>query len=281
LGDGIGDLSGDIDHDLRARTRDSVREAEEAIDGIDPGEVWDEFEPWLYRRLTEDVVASYALLQARSAELAGQVEAIFDEDRGEIGVSLPETDPGAVLETIRASAAIDAQRMGKGEQGLSLLRGSYGGMAMFGMFGHLVGLTMMSPAVLAIGLLMGRKAVQTEKERQVLTQRNQAKAAVRRYADEVTFTVGKDSRDAVRRIHRQLRDHFTTRAEELHCSTTEALQAVQQAIAGDEADRQGRRRAVEAELARIDALRRRVLTLAPDLEAGRSSEPARPVAAGR
>ncbi|MDQ1490815.1 MAG: hypothetical protein QOJ23_3329 [Actinomycetota bacterium] len=281
LGDGIGDLSGDIDHDLRARTRDSVREAEEAIDGIDPGEVWDEFEPWLYRRLTEDVVASYALLQARSAELAGNVEAIFDEDQGEIGVSLPETDPGAVLETIRASAAIDAQRMGKGEQGLSLLRGSYGGMAMFGMFGHLVGLTMMSPAVLAIGLLMGRKAVQTEKDRQVLTQRNQAKAAVRRYADEVTFTVGKDSRDAVRRIHRQLRDHFTARAEELHRSTTEALQAVQQAIAGDEADRQGRRRAVEAELARIDALRRRVLTLAPDLEAGRSSEPARPVAAGR
>lgn len=281
LADGIGDLSGDIDHDLRARTRESVREAEEAIDGVDPGEVWDEFEPWLYRRLTEDVVANYALLQTRFADLAARVEAIFDEDQGETGLSFSSADPGSVLETIRATASIDTERMGMGEQGLSLLRGSYGGMAMFGMFGHLVGLTMMSPAVLAIGLLMGRKTVQGEKKRQLLSQRNQGKGAVRRYADEVTFTVGKDSRDAVRTIHRQLRDHFTTRAEELHRSTTEALQAVQKAIAGDDAERQSRRRTVEAELARIDALRRRVCSLAPDLDGALRPEPARPVPTGR
>ena len=58
LNDGIGDLSSDVDHDLRGRFREIIREADEVIEEGDPAEFWEEFEPWLYRRTAEDVVYS-------------------------------------------------------------------------------------------------------------------------------------------------------------------------------------------------------------------------------
>ena len=58
--------------------------------------------------------------------------------------------------------------------------------------------------------------------------------------------VGKDSRDTLRRVQRQLRDLFAARAEELHRSTTEALAAAQQAVRSSEAARAERRREVAA-----------------------------------
>ena len=69
---------------------------------------------------------------------------------------------------------------------------------------------------------MGRKAIKDEKERMLNLRRQQSKAAFRKYVDEVTFQVGKESRDSLRRVQRDLRDHFTARAEELQASTIEA-----------------------------------------------------------
>ena len=45
LGDGISDLIGDVEHDLRARLRKVTRDADEAIAHADPGEIRPEFEP--------------------------------------------------------------------------------------------------------------------------------------------------------------------------------------------------------------------------------------------
>ncbi len=107
---------------------------------------------------------------------------------------------------------------------------------MFGMLGRmagLAGLAVANPATIIIGLFMGRKALRDEKERQLTVRRNQARQALRKYTDEVGFVVGKDSRDTLRRVQRQLRDHYAARAEELHRSTGEALAAAQQAARSD------------------------------------------------
>ena len=56
---------------------------------------------------------------------------------------------------------------------------------------------------------MGRKGLKDEKERQLDQRRTQAKAAARRYVDEVNFVVGKDSRDTMRHLQRDLREYFT------------------------------------------------------------------------
>ena len=45
------------------------QEGEDALGNIDPGEIWDEFEPWLYNRTSIEVVRNHELLQQRAGEL--------------------------------------------------------------------------------------------------------------------------------------------------------------------------------------------------------------------
>ena len=104
---------------------------------------------------------------------------------------------------------------------------------------------------------MGLGGLRTEKKRQLANRRAQAKNSIRRYCDEVNFQVGKDSRDTLRRIQRQLRDHYSTRAEELNRSTAEALKASTEAAKRTKADRDRRIADIDAELDRLRELRRR------------------------
>ena len=48
----------------------------------------------------------------------------------------------------------------------------------------------------------------------MLKRRAEAKAAIRRFADDVSFQVGKESKDRLRLVQRLLRDHFTDIAEQ-------------------------------------------------------------------
>jgi len=265
LSDGIVDLQADVDHDLRSRLRHIAKQADDAIDVSDPAETWEEFEAWLYRRVAEDVAENYTFLHLRARELTSRVGEHFGDDGDDVvAVELEAANPAGALTTVEARPELDVHKVGVGTQSLAALRGSYGGLLMFGMLGRMLGLGMANPATLVIGLFMGRQALRGEKERQLGLRRNQARQAHRRYTDEVGFVVGKDSRDALRRVQRQMRDFFAARAEELHRSTSEALTAAQQAARADEATRTRRRRDVDAELRRIAALRDRALALAPE-----------------
>jgi hypothetical protein len=106
---------------------------------------------------------------------------------------------------------------------------------------------------------MGRKALKDEQARQLSMRRNAAKNAVRRYVDEVQFMGGKDSRDTLRRVQRQLRDYYTARAEELQRSLGESLGAAQRAMQSDQQTRTKRLQAVDAELTRMQGLRKQAL----------------------
>ena len=271
LGDGVADMQTDLDHDLRSRLRAVSKQADEAIDASDPAETWDDFQSWLYRRVAEDIIHNYTFLHTRAEELALRVAEYFGEDGGDLTVHLEMMNPTDVVAAIDANTEIQAEKMGMGSAGLAALRGSYGGMLMFGMLGNMAGLAMANPATIVIGLFMGRKALRDEKERQLMMRRSQAKQAHRKYTDEVGFVVGKDSRDTMRRVQRQLRDFFAARAEELHRSTQESLAAAQQAAKSDQATRQQRLRDVTAEIERIGSLRKRAAELAPELVATESA----------
>jgi hypothetical protein len=265
LNDGIVDLQADVDHDLRGRIRQVTRQADEALDASDPADTWDEFQGWLYRRVAEDVVQSYAFMFGRAQQLTARVAEHFGEDGAGIVVDLDVANPTEVLSTVDSNTDIDIHKVGMGTQGMAALRGSYGGLLMFGMLGRMAGLAMANPATIIIGLFMGRQALRGEKERQLTMRRNQARQAHRKYTDEVGFVVGKDSRDTLRRVQRRMRDFFAARAEELHRSTSEALAGAQQAAKADESTRQKRLRDVDAELKRIGVLRDKALGLAPEL----------------
>src|SRR5690606_21490596 len=108
-----------------------------------------------------------------------------------------------------------------------------------------------------LGRVMGRKGRKEDKQRQLAHRRARARAAVRRYCDQVSFVMGKDCRDTLRRIQRELRDHYSALAEEINRSHTEALRAATEAANRTQAERTKRLKDLDAELARVRELRRR------------------------
>jgi hypothetical protein len=179
-------------------------------------------------------------------------------------------NPSQMLGSLGSAADVDGSNLGMTQQTLTALRSSYGGVMMFGMLARTAGLAMMNPATIVLGLFMGRSAMKSEKDRALAQRRGQAKQAHRKYTDEVSFVVGKDAKDTLRRVQRQLRDFFSSRADELHRSTTEALNAAQKAVKSDEATRGSRLKDVEAELVRIGRLRKRAMEI--EAKAGQAGQ---------
>jgi hypothetical protein len=73
--------------------------------------------------------------------------------------------------------------------------------------------------------------------------------------------LGKENRDSVRRIQRDLREHFAGRAAELQQTTGGALAAAREAQRADTTRRAARQADVEAELNRIERLGDRAAAL--------------------
>ena len=261
LNDGIGDLNADTDFDLRNRMRIVTREAEESINAGDPADMWEEFEAWLYKRVTAEVVENFSQLATRVTELIDSVEEHFAVAETQLQEGVETGSPLSTLDNLDVKASVEASKQSIGAATLTALRGSYGGVLMFSMIANMVGLAAMNPAVLVVGLLMGGKSLREERQRQLTQRRQQAMTAMRKYVDEVSFRVGKDSRDSLRKVQRDLRDLFTDRAEELQRSTKEALDAAQRAAKTDQAEHQGRIAELDKQLDRLQAVRRQAIRI--------------------
>jgi len=254
LTDGVADLTSDIDHDLRNRIRHITQEADDAIENVDPADTWGEMEAWLQARVSYEVLANYALLRQRADDLSEQVGAHFREASGEVFNELGVYNPAPVASQARIEHKIELEKMKAGKQAMVALRSAYGGALMFTMLSSLAGIAL-GPISIGIGLVMGHKGLRDEKKRQLLNRRTQGKNAMRRYCDEVNFVMSKDSRDTLRRIQRQLRDHYSALAEELNRSNAESLAAATAAAKKNQSERESRLRDIEAELNRLKVLR--------------------------
>jgi len=259
LTDAFTDIGADVEHNLRLRVRDLVRRSEEAIDGFDPADAWEEYEPVLRREVAALVADHNAEIYERVTEAGRQVTAIFTEDAADLSELLAGTRAvdGTDLSTSLALAPPEAARTGKrlglGGQAFALARGSYSPSLMFGFLGGIAGITLAAPALLAVGLVAGGKGLRTEKERRLAVRRAQAKVSARKFVDEVILHVGKSSRDEIRRDQRILRAHFVARAEELMRSATAAVAAAQRSTGDGEAT-VARRADIDAEIDRLEWL---------------------------
>ena len=83
----------------------------------------------------------------------------------------------------------------------------------------------------------------------------QAKQELRRYVDDVAFHVGRDSREAVRRTQRFLRDEFAARAQAAERSAAATAAAVRRTAALPEEERARRAGALAAQRRELDRLR--------------------------
>lgn len=261
LADGFADLSADVEHDLRDRVRHISREADDVVDGGDPLDLWDTFEPWLYGAVADAVAENFALLRVRTEALVDTIGRLFQAElaAGE-GDGPPVADAATAVAGVQIDAAVRLARMSAGQRAFTALRGSYGGVLMASFVSHQSAvLAALAPGAAALmGLLMGNKAVRDEADRQLAQRRSATKLAQRRYTDEVSFVVGKYSRDHLRQVQRTLRELCLGQAQAYERTSRASLEGVRRALAADAEGRAARRADVEAELQRIDGLARRI-----------------------
>jgi hypothetical protein len=271
LGDGITDLAADIDHDLRDRLRRVTREAEEWVDANDPGESWDEVGEWLTEQIGAAIGDNFVWAHERAAWLGRKVAEHFAETGSVAVPHIDEHSVDGVLEPVESLGDLDSGRIGIGQKVLVGMRGSYGGVLMFGMMTTLAGLALINPISIGAGVVLGSKAFRDDKEQRLARRRNDAKVAIRRFVEDVSFAANKESKDRLRQIQRLLRDHFTEIAEQTLRSVNESLRAAQE-VATIESSRRAQRGAeLEQQLRVVAQLRVRSDHVLP---AARSSTPA-------
>ena len=254
----MGDLRTEIDYDLAGRLRSATRQAEERIATSDPADAWDDFAAWLEQQVMSDVAATYLALSTGAEALAARVSERFEAAEADIGAAL-QADTSRAIESVHVGEAGGSSRIGARQRGVLLLEGSWTGIEAFSMVGGLIGLSIINPLSLVLGIFMGRRVLREEKQRQLASRREQARQSVSRYLEEVTFRVNKDVQDALRRIHRGLRSSFATSAAEISRSIADAVRAAEQARAaqGTGTTDVG---SLEAELAALDSLATRVIS---------------------
>jgi len=263
LNDGVADLQSDIEYDLRDRLRSIGREAEQLIDDADPAEIWEQFAEWFHQQVSSAASANFVWAAERARWLAARVAEHFAAGAE---VALPDLrfDDQGMAAKVNPLEQPEVEKVGIGSKLYTASRGGYGGMLMVGMATTVAGLGLLNPLSLGAAVLLGGKTVRDEKKRMLQRRQADAKQAVRKHIDEVTFQVGKDSRDMLRRTQRQLRDHFSTLAEEVSTSIAASVAAAQSAVKTTAADRERRIRDLKAELARIDGLAERARKLAAE-----------------
>jgi len=256
LNDGIADLNADVDYDLHDRMRVIIHEAETILDDANPAKIWEEFAAQVQGQAAAAAAANFIWATERARWLAGQVADLFEEDGARSMPRLRAANPD-MLGTVRELQRPNGEKFGVGQKALTGLRGGYMGTLMAGMYSTFIGFSLLNPVSAAAGLLMGSKMVRDENRRLLDRRKMEAKNAVRRYIDDVSFQVGKQSRDMLRQVQRELRDYFLARSEELTRSAQEALIAADQAMRANEAERQQRCADLQAELDRVAALEQR------------------------
>ncbi|KIA64053.1 dynamin family protein [Nocardia vulneris] len=255
LADGITDLAGDVDHDLRDRLRGIARTTEEWIDEHDPGRHWDRIAEHLTGTIDTAIGDNLLWTHARALQLAKRVAEHFTE----LGtVELPQVRSDAA-EGAHANAGTLAELepdIGFGSKLLVGMRGSYGGVLMVGLASTFAGLALLNPISIGAGLVVGGKAFRDDKQARLGRRRNEAKAAVRRFVDDVAFQTGKESKDRLHRIHRALRDHYAGIADRSLRSIDDSLRAAQEAATMAKARRAERCTVLERQLRVVAELNR-------------------------
>ncbi|GAA2572126.1 dynamin family protein [Pseudonocardia hydrocarbonoxydans] len=262
LNDGVADLNADIDYDLRDRMREISRLAEDELAAVgDPTKVWDQFSGWVQQEVANAAAANFVWATQRARHLAHKVAEHFSSDRDQLLPAL-RNDPSDALRSVRALKMPEAETWSIGNKALTGMRGGYMGMLMFGMMGTFLGFaSLINPLGIGAGLVMAGKSVGDERKRIVTKRQNEAKTAARRYVDDVTFQVGKDSRDRLRAVQRDLRDHFTQQAEQLKRSLAESQQAAERAVKQSQSERAARQAEINAQLAELESVRQRARAL--------------------
>lgn len=221
------------------------------------------------KREAQQAVQQTALWQQVLGDGFNDLTADVDHDlRTRFRVLSAELSPhvmGTDFGRLKALGRMESKPLRRGHKMIIGMRGSYGGVVMIGMLSSVVGLGLFNPLSVGAGLILGRMAYKEDKQNRLLRVRSEAKANVRRFVDDISFVVSKQSRDRLKMIQRLLRDHYREIAEEITRSLTESLQATIAAAQVAETERDNRIRELQRQLGILSQVNDNLAGLEPTL----------------
>lgn len=262
LGDQMADLAADVEHDLRDRTRRILREVDRIFDDADPKTAWESFEDWLRESLTEAAEVNLGWLVQRCQWVADRVIASFPADREDAPANALLGNMADSVDNVGDMDVPKLDTFSAGNKIFSGLRGSYGGVLMFGLITSLAGLPLINPISLGAGAAFGGKTIKDESDARLKRRQAAAKAAAQRHIDDFFLACGKETKDLARQVQRVLRDHVTERAEDMAARIAESSRQARQTAVAAAAEREQRRQTLTAQLEALVELHRRAVVLA-------------------
>lgn len=253
LNDEFADLVSEVDHHFRQAIRAANRDADDAIEAVDPADNWDELAAGLRQQMAEASMNVVRELETGSDAIAARIVDVLREEDVALGTLSGRATPVEVGALWSARAPEARFVLESAATGWASLRGAQSGILVFGMLSSLAGLALTTGAMLGIGMLFGGKQLLDERKRQVTARRQKARTAVRQFLDDVQFEVGKSMRDLSRELQRQLRDHFGERIAESVRSCATTAEALQKSLQQDDTARRERLAAVRQDLGLLAA----------------------------
>ncbi|WP_056584521.1 dynamin family protein [Cellulomonas sp. Leaf334] len=267
LFDRMADLGAEVELDLTVRIRALRREASERIAQMPPARLAADLGPWLQQRTTELLLDHQSVARSHADQVADAVAEQFGSAATELrrGLDLGGDEPGAVRDIAFApTGSASASRL---DMGLVALRGGSAGAMITHAAGLVLGLAfpVVLPAALVLSTVLAGKSWQSAQKAQLRALRADTDRAVAGYLEEVDTAARKDTRDAVRRLQRRLRETFSARASELFTTATRSAESLSTSLTGDDETRATRRAELDAELDALRGLQREVGVLLADL----------------
>jgi hypothetical protein len=137
---------------------------------------------------------------------------------------------------------------------LGIVGGASVGVEMLGMLGTLLGAAVVGPAALGVAAVFGGKQVLSERRRQLADRRQQARAFLASFVEEVRFETDGRLASLLDDVQRGMRARFADRIRELRRTFAETAAGLESAMAAAETTGKGRLAELATELAEIDAI---------------------------
>lgn len=262
VADRVADLSNDVTFRFRGALREILRETDEAIETLKTPEDWDATAARLQDRVAAAVTDAIVAIDEGTVAIRGAVTELLAEE----ALDLPPVATGGAVD-VRTLWRDRPMALGGSAVGRAVgtamtgLRGAQSGILMFGMLSRFapagVAAVMMSnPVTIGLGAAFAGIQLLDAHRRRLSGLRQQAKAQVRQFVDDVQFEAGDAIGGAVREAQRGLRDDFTAAIDTMSRTYADMAAQARQAAAADAA-RSGERTAIlRARLDRIDHARR-------------------------
>jgi Dynamin family len=254
LNDRLADMSSNVDMDLAVRLRTIRQDAAARIEGGDPAKIWSELQGWLHERTNEELATHYLQIQAQADAVAQEVAGHFDAAAEGLAPRLEVAGPEAVRDA--RPAEFQFERLSRMELGMLAMRGTTSSVVIASMVGTFMAFAapVLLPAAAVLAFTFTRTTFRQAREAHLRANRAAATRAVYAFLEEAELVARKDTRDMLRRVNRRLRDYFSARAEELHTTAKQNLEAAAGAIKADRQSRRERLEQLDADLQRLQRL---------------------------